>query len=528
VKKKKGRDLVCAVLIYLLLAVSVSVCQRGRINADFIGYITVSHRVIPDFWGSISGIWSPLFSWLMIPLILLGVPDLIAGRVILLAGGLLYICSLYQIARRFERTVVIAVLVCAVIQAATWATYLLDPDLLAAGLMFAYCATLFAPDLSKKPAHAFGGGVIAGLAYLAKAYMLPFALIHLTISLWMRGRLEKGRWLLVWSIYVAGLLIVAIPWASVVSKHEHRLTFSTAGSSNHANISIENDGFDPLFNPGLVADYAVDPRLEPDWSPFSSWQNFLHQAHIIGRNLNVTLGYLPLWMLLLIGAVAGRLVIRDRARRLEPGENFALRWALVTTVIYLSGYALVIVEARYLVPVIAPLITLSATVLLRGFEVRRAPVAAAAGLIVLVSGQQVGQLVQNAVKHYQTHDTDALLPVARNLHAIAPRDVAFASNRFHVGLTVAYLDERLKTYVGTPHARHFADELESSRTPYYLRLLNSKEPMGVFDDFVPTGWKKLGEVESYPWRAELYRAPQRSAATDEHKYSFGYLGVRVR
>ncbi len=90
-----------SLLVYILLALTLAIRQSGYINEDFIGYATIAHRLLVDPASSVSGYWSPLFSWCMAPLIGLGVSDLIAGRIVLLLAGAVYLVAFYKMARRF-------------------------------------------------------------------------------------------------------------------------------------------------------------------------------------------------------------------------------------------------------------------------------------------------------------------------------------------------------------------------------------------------------------------------------------------
>lgn len=88
--------------------------------------------------------------------------------------------------------------------------------------------------------------------------------------------------------HLAGLALIAGPWIGILTAKYGRLTYSTAGSPNHANMSPENYDRDPLWNPGLVPDFISDPRLIPDWSPFQDAEHLLHQLKLVGEALRAT------------------------------------------------------------------------------------------------------------------------------------------------------------------------------------------------------------------------------------------------
>ena len=66
--------------------------------ADFVAYATIAHRSVESPVTSVTGSWSPLFSWLMVPFLQIGVDGLIAGRIILLLSGMIYIWAIHRIA----------------------------------------------------------------------------------------------------------------------------------------------------------------------------------------------------------------------------------------------------------------------------------------------------------------------------------------------------------------------------------------------------------------------------------------------
>ena len=248
----------------------------------------------------------------MAPLICLGLDDLTAGRLVLLAGGTIYILAVFGLVCRSHgtdqhrnRMISVAVMTVAVLQAAMWAARLLDPDLLADGLLFCYFYVVLDPLLCRRPLRALFGGAAAGMASLGKAYMLPFTLVHLAATLLMRWRISRRSgqaagpalqcWGTTWVLCLVAQALIAGPWVAVLTSHYGKLTLSTAGPANHANMGPATFGNDPLWNPGLVADYIADPHFGPDWSPLQDSEHFLHQLKVIAFHLNICVGYVPPW-----------------------------------------------------------------------------------------------------------------------------------------------------------------------------------------------------------------------------------------
>ena len=162
--------------------------------------------------------------------------------------------------------------------------------------------------------------------------------------------------------------MVAGPWVAVLTSHYGKLTPSTAGSANHANMSPTAYGNDPLWNPGLVADFIADPRLRARLVAAGGRRHFLHQLKVIA--------YQPQQLHQLRGPVArvGRglrggpqrqsasPIGTGRFQRRFPG----LWWCVITVLLYCGGYSFINLESRYIVPVITPLLCLGAMLIVPG------------------------------------------------------------------------------------------------------------------------------------------------------------------
>ena len=384
-----GNVLVIALCAYLALATVLSVSQMGYWNADFIAYSTIASRLLAAPQTSITGYWSPLYSWCIAPLIGLGMNDLLAGRLVLVAGGILYLFAVFALVHRFHgvdpqrnRVITIAVMTVAVLQAATWSTCLLDPDLLADGLLYCYFYVLLDPLLPHRPAAALLGGAAAGLACLGKAFMFPFIMGHLPVVLlvrwWTSRRLGQDHtaglwaWAATWARFLVMLTLFVAPWAAVLTTHYGKLTFSTAGPANHANMSPAAFGRDAMWNPGMGAGFIMDPHYGPDWSALQDFEHLVHQLKVIVYNVNNSIWHIAPW-----AAFAAIAAVRrgkgKRAAELPPVEHEGLPtggsvgqglpglwFCVITVVMYCGGYCMINLETRYIEPAIAPLVGLGA------------------------------------------------------------------------------------------------------------------------------------------------------------------------
>ncbi len=528
-----GRVPIIALAGFGVLTTVFAFCQAGYFNSDFIAYVSTAHRLAELGTQRLTGHWSPLFAWCMVPLIWTGLDDLVAGRLVLIAAGVLYVVAIFRLASLFERgtgqrngLVSIGLMTCAVFQATVWSTYVLDPDLLAASLVFLYFSSVLDPQLAEKPARALGGGMIAGLAYLAKAYMLPFVLVQLPVTLLLRHWMERdpkrnpvsglSRWLRIWALYAAGQFLVAGPWIALLTAHYGQLTISTAGTSSHANVSPENYAYDPLWNPGLVADYIEAPRLGPDWSPLQDRAHFFHQLKLTAKNVLICSEMIVFWLVLVgIGAVAWFRERRGPERRpLAPLDQFGVWWCFLTSLIYCGGYALVIMEARYIAPVVTPLVCLCGLLLIRRAGWRWLEKGARVGrlgpswfparvllFILLFLPDDLHRLRRIAMVHPQSCRADSFQPIVRELEAAGLSKQPLASNGWHLSLAVAYVAKNIPNHLGAPlsqTADGIQQELAKSPAKVYLRWIHSERYASSrrpVDDFVPLPpWKLVRRI----------------------------------
>ena len=76
-------------ILYLVVGGSLIHFYKYQISPDSISYISIAQKYLQgDFNHAINGIWSPFYSWCLIPLICLGVEPLFASVVLTVFFGL--------------------------------------------------------------------------------------------------------------------------------------------------------------------------------------------------------------------------------------------------------------------------------------------------------------------------------------------------------------------------------------------------------------------------------------------------------
>ena len=103
---KKNWDLIVVLILYSLLTVIYLHYYQYKIGGDELSYINIAHEYAVGKWGdAINGYWSPLYSWLMTPFLLLGSTPLYAvyvSKIVSIIIGFFTIISVNRLSRTFE------------------------------------------------------------------------------------------------------------------------------------------------------------------------------------------------------------------------------------------------------------------------------------------------------------------------------------------------------------------------------------------------------------------------------------------
>ncbi|HCU34422.1 MAG TPA: hypothetical protein DGT21_02940 [Armatimonadetes bacterium] len=354
--------LIC--VVYTCAFIAILPHCRYQINLDGLYYIQLAqYWAVGDFAHAVNGYWSPLLSWCLVPFVWLQVDLLWACKVVTGTAGLALALATYWLARRLGllTTTALVASAAAAAMALQYATTHISPDLLLAVFVTLYMATAFDVRVLSRARSAFACGLVAGVAFLAKSYALPFVLAHYAVSAVLHrltGKLERGPRALVIACWLAGLLVFAAPWISALSWKYGRFTVSTTAYIAHAIVAPDHTyglHADPGFRI-IPTHIQVDPTIQGNkyfyWSPFDSIDALVHQLKIITVNLSVIRNYLALlhqdglFSAAIMVSLLGLLTLSGWGQ-----WRFRQAWAIVTLAVYASGYALIFCTApRYYWP----------------------------------------------------------------------------------------------------------------------------------------------------------------------------------
>jgi hypothetical protein len=339
-------------------------------NPDQMAYISIAKKYLAgNFKDAVNGYWSPLYSWLMTPLLALRVDAVLVSQIVSVLSGLFLSLGAYALTLRFRLAPAIRLAVFLALMPSLLIEYVLaravSPDALVAALLILYLYVVFDPDYAGKKYAVYFCALIGALAYLAKAYAFFFFLAHfLLISGWKWLQLTRGSERKRLFFRTAGALLLFLtlcaPWGIALSLKFGKPTLGTSGILNLYVLGPKSQGqphgsagFLPPPNPTAVFNWE-DPSWNPyiPWNPVGSREEFSHWLRLIRRSVRNTgslfqeFSFLALPILILgLVAVFGRF---SRWRKPSPPALL-----LASIAIYMSGYLAIAVFDRYLLPAYA-------------------------------------------------------------------------------------------------------------------------------------------------------------------------------
>lgn len=351
------------ILIYISLSLILLSHYLHVFNDDGISYFTIaSEYENRNFFAAINGYWSPLFSWLMAPLLLFSssvLEDLIAARVLSIIIGLFTLIGVYFLSGNMDlnKKTRIATLLVMIPVILSFVFYLLTPDLLLTCCLVYYMSFIMDPKYFSKLKLGFFAGFAGALAFLSKSYVFVFFPVHFILSniYYLKSRPVNRK-----NIYknlFLGLIVffvIAGAWSSVISFKYEKPTFSTAGSYNYELYGPESHE-NPFLSRGLIKppnDQAVsaweDPSYIPmkKWNPFESSLSFIHLVQNFFNNIkyfygDILTGFSVLsWLIIILG-----IYLAYKTKDQSTKCKFII--LIGTIILYPIAYCLIFISVRY-------------------------------------------------------------------------------------------------------------------------------------------------------------------------------------
>lgn len=357
--------LVIVLIIYSLL--SIYSHQHTRLTADTMLYFSLAQKYVSgDLINAVNGYWGPLLAWLLVPFLFFGISDITAINTLDLIIGILTIYGVWVLSFKFELTEKIrSVMLLALCPIVLRFSIVQPMDFLLLCLLVYYLCIIFDPDYSNRPYHGMFSGVLGALAYLTKAYALPFFIVHflgMSILHYFKDPAKRNNIL---KSAVAGFILFSLisgAWIVTISDKYDHFTFSTMTKTNFNSPGPDAMGGGlefgvPVFYKGLYAPpnetaFVVweDPsNLEGHkWSPFDSWSYFKHFIKLILKNIAEGLLIFESFSTLSVVIVIAYLLSFLAQPKGKPLSRENLLYTLFTIALFTGGYLLFHLEQRYL------------------------------------------------------------------------------------------------------------------------------------------------------------------------------------
>ncbi|MEE8600447.1 glycosyltransferase family 39 protein [Euzebya tangerina] len=343
-----------APLVTLAALIAAGLVAGEYLNPDGAAYLSLADQwAAGAFDDAVSGYWGPLYSWLLVPVLRIGVEPLVAVRVVLgLAAVLVVVISRRLLDRAGLRPAWAGAGTLAVAPVAVWsASFGAYPETLLIAALLAYCLALGDP-MQASARRLAAAGALGGIAYLCKAAALPLITGHLILVLLVAAVTRRTTAVRRLLAALVGLAVVAGPWIGVLSATYDRPTFSTAVGFNDDLVGSRGN---PLLYAGLYPLPFDDARSAWDdptetidatrWAPPGDLDLPAEQRTRPERlvdSVRVALGSLGRRVPVALVLAAATVLLAWR--RLPPVLVSVVLLAAGTT----AGYAVVLVIERYL------------------------------------------------------------------------------------------------------------------------------------------------------------------------------------
>ncbi len=355
-------------IIYVFLGVYfLRYYKYDLISKDIISFVSVANLYASgNFSSAINGYWGPLFSWVLVPFILLNSsPYFVLNmmKIISLVAGIFTIYGVRLLSYRFDMSEQIrnSILVAAIFMVLYFALRSSPVDLIFLCFLLYYLYYIFSPKYSLKPYYGVICGLIGALAYFTKSYAFTFFPIHFVlfnIIHYLNGGNYRKTVLKNLILGLTVFFIISGTWSFILSEKYGEITFGTSAKYNHAVIGPYSTGSHPTeyINQGFmkppypgVTSAWYDPTfftVKP-WSPIDSWYNFSFQLRKIRDNIRGLIGLYSSFSHLSFAIIFSYVLFLVRPFK-ELISRRDLLFPLLTLLIFPLGYLPIALEIRYL------------------------------------------------------------------------------------------------------------------------------------------------------------------------------------
>ena len=328
-----------------------------QIDPDGISYISISLKYLKGDSQAVNAYWSPLLSWLIVPLLKIGVDPIYALKYVNIILGNIFLALIVIFANLFHLPKYIRIYqsILSIPLIVYFTLFYSTPDFLLLVIGLIYALIFLKNKVFSDTRDYFYLGIIISLGFLAKAYFLFFFFIHFLalVALNLKGFRKNISFYKLFYLLVPVILVVG-SWVGLLSLRYGRIIVSSAGEYNYKIAGPSYVEF-PMFTIGFLDppnDSAVsaweDPTDHPivNWSPLSSIKNFYHQFKLIVKNLSRFLNIINEFSVFYVTFLT--FIILQFFSKRRKIINDDILFSLLIVFCWIIGYIFISIESRYL------------------------------------------------------------------------------------------------------------------------------------------------------------------------------------
>ena len=354
----KFKHLILFEMIYLILFFLLFSGFQYNIDPDATGYFSVAeHFANGDYFKSINGIWSPLSSWLVVPLIRAGFDPVLSVKCLNGFYGCLILGVFFVLLKKYvkDKRIAFWVNLTAIVLTLNFVYSRLFGDLLQLFLLLTYINLVTGEGFVRSYVKIFWAAVLGGICFYAKAITFYFILLHLPLVILILEKNEgigfltfRGFKKILLTIFI--LVLMVAPWAlAIKSKYG---SYSLSNNSLTGLYSQLNPPNKILFYKPLYDDsYSVWDDLSY-WNvstikPFSNKDVIFFQIKVIFSNLKNLIGTFNNFSFVFITIFIASFVLCIKKKRIS--ECNAKILIILSAIVFWSAlFSLLHIEARFM------------------------------------------------------------------------------------------------------------------------------------------------------------------------------------
>ncbi|KUG22887.1 hypothetical protein ASZ90_007322 [hydrocarbon metagenome] len=279
------------ILIYFVI-VSLFFSRFSQdMSVDGVSYVEIARLYLAGNWQeAVNGFWSPLISWLLVPLLACKLSPDIAFKIITISAGLIALFANGALVSQCvkNRNLSLIVQCAAAVMIASFALLVCTPDILGLAFSLLFIVALITSLRTKRFSWIFTAGVLLVISYFAKTFFLPFgiciAVMFPSAGFALHHSLDRFRYDIRNTILICCIAAVLVmPWVIAIHAKYGEWTIGTAGKLNF-DLVVKQENITQL----IASKTVISPFQDPTRFALSSRTKIDYHAIIINLSHNLT------------------------------------------------------------------------------------------------------------------------------------------------------------------------------------------------------------------------------------------------